>query len=74
MGERPSLRERLLRNHLSYAWLINMMKLKGFVIDKSTVSSAVNGTITGDRVTKINEVGHAVLDEYENKFLSSMKS
>ena len=51
-----------------------MMKLKGFVIDKSTVSSAVNGTITGDRVTKINEIGHAVLDEYENKFLSSMKS
>lgn len=73
MGERQSLRERLLRNHLSYAWLINMMKLKDFVIDKSTVSSAVNGTITGDRVTKINEVGHAVLDEYENKFLSSLK-
>lgn len=73
MNERRSLRERLLSNHLSYAWLINMMKLKGMEIDKSTVSSAVNGTITGDRVTKINDLGHAILDLYEREFLSSMK-
>lgn len=74
MGERQSLRERLLSNHLSYAWLINMMKLKGFEVDKSTVSSAVNGTITGDRVTKIHDLGHAILDKYEDEFLSSMRS
>lgn len=74
MGERQSLRDRLQKNHLSYSWLINMMKLKGYEIDKATVSSAVNGTITGDRVTKINELGHAILDKYENEFLSSMKS
>ena len=69
-----NLRERLLINHLSYTWLINMRKRKGFVIDKSTVSSAVNGTITGDRVTKINELGNAILDQYENEFLCSVKS
>ena len=74
MGERQSLRSRLQENHLSYSWLINMMKFRGYEVDKATVSSAVNGTITGDRVTKINELGHAILDKYENEFLSSMKS
>lgn len=74
MGERKSLRERLLNNHLSYTWLINMMKLKGLEVDKSTVSSAVNGTITGDRVTKIHDLAHVILDKYENEFLSSIRS
>lgn len=74
MGEyQQSLRDRLQRNHLSYSWLINMMKLRGFETDKATVSSAVNGTITGDRVTKINDLGHAILDQYEREFLSSLK-
>ena len=70
--ERQSLRNRLQDNHLSYAWLINMMKCKGFEVDKATVSSAVNGTITGDRVTKIINLGHEILDEYEKGFLSSV--
>lgn len=74
MGERQSLKNRLQDNHLSYAWLINIMKRKGYEIDKSTVSSAVNGTITGDRVTKIINLGHEILDEYEKGFLGSVSS
>jgi len=50
------------------------MKRKGYEIDKSTVSSAVNGTITGDRVTKIINLGHEILDEYEKGFLGSVSS
>ena len=68
------MKNRLQDNHLSYAWLINIMKRKGYEIDKSTVSSAVNGTITGDRVTKIINLGHEILDEYENGFLKSVST
>lgn len=73
MDERQSLRVRLQDNHLSYAWLINMMSMQGFSVDKTTVSSAVNGTITGDRVSKIINLGHEILDRYE-EFLLSMRA
>ena len=69
MDERQSLRVRLQDNHLSYAWLINMMSMQGFSVDKTTVSSAVNGTITGDRVSKIINLGHEILE-----FLLSMRA
>lgn len=67
--ERQNLRNRLQDNHLSYTWLIGMMKLKGYETDKSTVSSAVNGTITGDRVIKIISLAHEIIDEYEKNYL-----
>lgn len=70
--ERQSLRDRLTANHLSYAWLINIMKMKGYETDKSTVSSAVNGTISGDRVTKIINLGHEIIDEYEKDYIGSV--
>lgn len=70
--ERQSLRTRIQDNHLSYSWLINMMKLKGYEVDKSTLSSAVNGTITGDRVTKILTLAHEIVDEYEKTYLKIM--
>ena len=73
MDERQSLRVRLQDNHLSYAWLINMMSMQGFSVDKTTVSSAVNGTITGDRVSKIIILVHEILDRYE-EFLLSMRA
>ena len=73
MSEHPNLRMRLMENHLSYAWLIAMMRLKGVEVDKSTISSAVNGTITGDRVTKIIDLAHTILDEYERIWLGHMK-
>lgn len=72
MSEHRSLRLRLMENHLSFTWLINMFRLKGFEVDKSAVSSAINGTITGDKATKIIDLGHEVLDQYET-FVKSVK-
>lgn len=72
MDEKKSLRYRLQEYHLSYSWLIDMMGKKGMEVDKSTLSSAVNGTIKGERVGKILEMAHSVLDEYEAKYLRSM--
>lgn len=72
MEDRESLRSRLQENHLSYSWLINIMRVKGFEVDKTTLSSAVNGTIKGERVEKILDAAHAALDEYETKYLRSI--
>ena len=71
METRVSLRSRLQDNHLNYSWLIYALKLRGVEVDKSTLSSAVNGTISGPRVPKIMEASHFVLDEYE-KFMRSI--
>ena len=68
---RMNLRYRLLDLHLSYAWLIDRMKHRGMVVDKSTLSSSVNGTIRGERVDRIIELGNEILDEYEKKYLGS---
>lgn len=67
----PSLRYRLLDLHLSYAWLIDQMRRRGTEVDKSTLSSAVNGTITGERVETILTLGNKIVDEYEKKYLGS---
>lgn len=72
MENRVSLRSRLQDNHLNYSWLIYALKLRGVEVDKFTLSSAVNGTISGPRVPKIMEASHFVLDEYE-KFMRSGK-
>ena len=70
--ERKRLRDRLTDYNLSYTWLINIMRRKGVEVDKSTVSSVVNGTITGDRVTTIVTLGQQILDDYEKRFLSAV--
>lgn len=72
MEDRGCLRSRLQENNLTYTWLINVLKLRGLEVDKTTLSSAVNGTITGPRVAKILDNSHQVLDEYEQKFLRSI--
>lgn len=70
---RETLRRRMRENNLSYVWLINMMRLKyGYETDKATVSGAVNGGITGERVEKIITYGNEILDIYEHEFLDSI--
>lgn len=50
-----------------------MMRLKyGYEVDKTTVSSVINGAITGDRATKIITLGNEILDIYERSFLDSI--
>lgn len=73
MAERENLRSRLQGHHLSFVWLVNMMRYKGYEIDKTTVCSAVNGSITGPRVEKINTMGHEIVDEYEKIWLGHIK-
>ncbi len=72
MSNREDLRSRLQNHHLTFTWLINALKLHGLVVDKTTLSSAVNGTITGPRVETIMANSHFILDEYERKFLHSI--
>ena len=70
---RETLRRRIRENCLTYTWLINMMRLKyGYEVDKTTVSSVINGAITGDRATKIVTLGNEILDIYEHEFLDSI--
>lgn len=71
MDERKRLRDRLQGHNLTFVWLINVLNSKGMNIDKSEMSSAVNGTISGKKAGIIIEKSHAVLDQYES-FIGSM--
>ena len=64
MDERKRLRERLQGHNLTFVWLINVLNSKGMNVDKSEMSSAVNGTISGKKADTIIEKSHAVLDQY----------
>ena len=68
MGEqRKALRARLDEHNLTFAWLINILnEHMGFRVDKSEMSSAVNGTISGPKAKSIIEMSHRVLDQYEH--------
>lgn len=72
MDSQKDLRSRLQDHGLNYTWLIKVLKFRGLVVDKTTLSSAVNGTITGPRVEKIMENSAVILDEYERNFLRSI--
>lgn len=72
MNERKNLRDRLRDNNLTFVWLINILNHKGINVDKSEMSSAVNGTISGNKSKSIIEKSHAVLDQYE-VFLRSVE-
>ena len=74
MENRANIRLWLQENHLSYSWLINIMRLKGLEVDKMTLSSVVNGTIKGDRVTKILDMADVVMKDYEDNYLHSLNA
>lgn len=71
MDERKRLRERLQGHNLTFVWLINVLNSKGVNVDKSEMSSAVNGAISGKKADTIIEKSHAVLDQYES-FIGSV--
>jgi len=66
VNERKNLRDRLQTHNLTFVWLINVLNSKGMNVDKSEMSSAVNGTISGTKAKTIIEKSHAVLDQYED--------
>ena len=68
--ERKSLYDRLRDNNLTYVWLISILDKVGIHTDKSEMSSAVRGTISGDKAERIIAVSHKVLDQYDQFILS----
>ena len=58
MEDREKLRLWLDWYNLTQSWLIDTLRRRGLEVDKATLSSALKGTITGPRVTKIMEVFH----------------
>ena len=66
MDERKGLRDRLRDHNLTFVWLFNVLNAKGMSVDKSEMSSAVNGTITSAKAKTVIEKSHLVLDKYEN--------
>lgn len=72
MGERKSLHDRLRDNNLTFVWLIAVLDRVGVHTDKSEMSSAVRGTISGEKSTNIIEKSHLILDKYED-FIRSVE-
>lgn len=73
MTDRDELREKLARNHLSYVWLINQLKNKNVVTDKTEMSSVVAGTRNGKKAETILSVSLDILDNYEKEFATDGK-
>lgn len=71
MEDRENLRVWLDRYNLTQSWLIDTLRRRGLEVDKTTLSSALKGTIVGPRVEKIMETSHQIQDEYE-KFVQSI--
>lgn len=59
------IRNRIRKNKLSYVWLIEQLKLKGIVTDKTELSSVVAGTRHGTKADAILDVSCIILDKYE---------
>lgn len=72
MGEKKSLHDRLRDNNLTFVWLISFLDRVGVHTDKSEMSSAVRGTISGDKAANIIEKSHQILDKYED-FIRSVE-
>ncbi len=72
MEDRKSLHDRLRENNLSFVWLIGTLDRVGIHTDKSEMSSAARGTISGEKANAIISKSHAILDEYEN-FIRSVR-
>lgn len=72
MNNRKSLYDRIRDNNLSFVWLISILKNNGIQTDKSEMSSAAKGTISGKKANDIVEKSHQILDKYE-EFIRSIK-
>lgn len=72
MESKKPLRDRLRENNLSFVWLISMLDKFGIHTDKSEMSSAVKGTISGEKARTIISKSQAILDKYE-EFIASIE-
>ena len=67
MNERERIRYRLSVNHLSFAWLIDMLRKRGIKTTSPILSAVLAGTRSGPSVDKIIFESTNILDWYEQK-------
>ena len=67
MNERDKIRYRLTINHLSFAWLIDMLRKRGIETSSPVLSAVFAGTRSGPSVDKIISESTNILDWYEQK-------
>ena len=67
MRERDMIRYRLNINHLSYAWLIEMLRKRGIATTSPILSGVLTGTRTGPSCDRIISESISILDMYEQK-------
>lgn len=65
MKERESIRMRLRRHTLSYVWLINQLRMRGIITDKTEMSSVMSGVRIGTKADSIIQTAGEILDDYE---------
>ena len=65
--EREKIRYRLSVNHLSFAWLIDMLRKRGIETNGPVLSAILAGTRNGPSVDKIIAESIDILDWYERQ-------
>jgi hypothetical protein len=65
--EREKIRYRLSVNHLSFAWLIDMLRKRGIETSSPVLSAILAGTRNGPSVDKIIVESIDILDWYEQQ-------
>ena len=69
MKEREKIRYRLSINHLSFAWLIDMLRKRGIETNGPVLSAILAGTRNGPSVDKIIAESIDILDWYERQIV-----
>ena len=67
MNDRDEIRYRLSINHLSFAWLIDMLRKRGIETTSPILSAILAGTRSGPSVDKIVSESLSILDWYERQ-------
>lgn len=67
MNERDKIRYLLSVNHLSFAWLIEMLRKRGIETTSPVLSGVLAGTRSGPSVDKIITESLDILGWYEQK-------
>ena len=67
MNEREKIRYRLSVNHLSFVWLIDMLRKRGVETSSPILSAILAGTRSGPSVDKIISESTNILDWDEQK-------
>ena len=67
MNEREKIRYRLMVNHLSFSWLIDMLHRRGIETTSPILSAILAGTRKGPSVDRVISESINILDWYEKQ-------